>query len=163
MQKAKWRGHIKYELIQKCPFFIKKINNNNTIKYVLSHDQDCEATYKQTDEKINNGYLPQWQIFFIHSNSLRENLSAFEHNLTNLEYLHIISLTKMWRWQDGMWLRETVSESVIFQQHPVYVRNSVCGSLFNTQQWVLIKRMGLLWLIPCVTCNVFNRMNDGDA
>lgn len=58
-----------------------------------------------------------------------------------------------------VWLRETVSASVIFQQHSVYVRTSLCGSLIKAQQWVLIKRIGLLWLIPCVTCNVFNSMN----
>lgn len=62
-----------------------------------------------------------------------------------------------------VWLRETVSESVIFQQHPAYVRASLCGSLIKAQQRVLIKRIGLLWLIPCVTCNVLNSMNHGAA
>lgn len=118
--------------------------------YLLSNSLGGEST----STRMVAPYLTLHLTHFIH----------FQCNIQERyleEYLYIffsldwdVSLTRR-----RVWLRETVSASVIFQQHSVYVRTSLCGSLIKAQQWVLIKRIGLLWLIPCVTCNVFNSMN----
>ncbi len=123
------------------------------------------------------GDLPLWQLFTPlprgEYSSIRmfppylslhlKHSSHFQYSKTETLFreipVYFCWMMKIWGWQEGVWLRETVSKSVIFQQHPVHVRASLCGSLIKAQQWVLIKGIGLLWLIPCVTGNVLNSMN----
>lgn len=122
---------------------------------VLCHDQDCAydhvfllpiviysiTAWGRIYQYADGGSLPHtsfntfYSFSMQHTGALFRGIPVYFFFSLDLD----VSLTRR-----RVWLRETVSASVIFQQHSVYVRTSLCGSLIKAQQWVLIKRIGLL-------------------